>query len=81
MKPLKSTMTASKQRVLRAALVLGLCSALVGLGARVASPAQAPVLQQSPIPRNQIGPSGGACPDCRQSAVLRYEQTDAGLVA
>jgi hypothetical protein len=61
----EATVTASKPRVLRAALVLGLLVALLGLGAQVATQARRPAFEAAPAQPHQIGPSGGACPDCK----------------
>jgi hypothetical protein len=67
MEAFEATVTASKQRVLRAALLLGLAAALLGLGAQIASRAGEPALEWAPAQPYQIGPSGGACPDCKHA--------------
>ena len=53
--------TRSKQRTLRAALVLALLMALLAVGAQVASPAQAPAQPE------QIGPATSGCPTCKNA--------------
>ena len=59
MEPFEATITVSKQRTLRAALILALLAALLTLGVRVASPA--------PAQPYQIGPEPIGCPTCKHA--------------
>ena len=67
MEAFEATMTARKQRVFRAALLLALVAASLALGAQVASQAGGSALREVPAQPYQIAPAGIGCPTCKHA--------------